>query len=302
MKNGLKIAILMGGKSGERVISLETGESLAAACQNLGHRVTPLILNDSIESLIPEILKVDLVMNALHGGQGENGIIPGFLDALGVRYTGSGHEASAICMDKHISKTLVAQAGMSTPSWEYLKEGVDPDLSRLNFPLVVKPNDQGSTIGLSIIQGIGELKPALILAREHGNAILIEEFIAGREITVGVVGDEVLPIVEIVPAHDFYDYECKYQTGMSQYFFPADIDPELTKIIQNNTFQIYSWLGCRHYSRIDFRLDHAGKAWFLEVNTLPGMTATSLIRKGAKAAGYSFKELVEMIIREALKD
>lgn len=302
MKNGLNIAILMGGTSGEREISLGTGKSLATACQNLGHQITPLILNESIEPLIPEILKADLVLNALHGGQGENGIISGFLDALGVRYTGSGHEASAICMDKHISKILVAQAGMSTPAWEYLTEGVDPDLSRLKFPLVVKPNDQGSTLGLSIIQDMAELKPALNLAREHGNAILIEEFIAGREITVGVVGDEVLPIVEIVPAHDFYDYECKYQTGMSQYFFPADIDPELTKIIQNNTFQIYSRLGCRHYARVDFRLDHAGKAWFLEVNTLPGMMATSLIRKGAKAAGYSFEVLIEMIIREALKD
>lgn len=292
----------MGGTSAEREVSLGTGKSLTGACENLGYQVKPLILNESIEPLISEILKVDLVVNALHGGQGENGIISGFLDTLGITYTGSGHEASVICMNKHISKSMVAQTGMRTPAWEYLTDTTVPSLSRFKYPLVVKPNNQGSTIGLSIIKSSGELNPALSLAWEHGDAVLIEEFIEGREITVGIVGNEVLPIVEIIPSHDFYDYECKYQIGKSQYNCPAEIGVELTKMIQKDALHIYNELGCRHYGRVDFRLDKTGKCWFLEVNTLPGMTPTSLILKGAKAAGYSLEELVEKIIREALKN
>jgi D-alanine-D-alanine ligase len=299
----MKIAVLMGGTSDERAVSLKTGEAVVTALENLNHETLPLVLEDTIQPLIPTLEKVDLVFNALHGGSGENGVISGFLESLGTPYTGSNHEASAICMNKHLSKLLVKSEGLQTPRWEYLKthESI-PSLSSFTFPLVIKPNDQGSTIGLSIVHNQPDVETAIALALKYGSSVLIEEFVAGREITVSMVGNEVLPIVEIVPSHELYDYSCKYEKGLSQYFCPADIHPAVTGKIQAEAMKIYQLLGCRHYARIDFRLSDDNCAWFLEANTLPGMTETSLVPKAARAAGYSFDTLIEKIIEEALKN
>jgi len=298
----MKIAVLMGGTSDERAISMKTGAAVVAALKNLNHETFPLVLEETIQPLIPTLEKVDLVFNGLHGGRGENGVISGFLEALGISYTGSNHETSAVCMNKHLSKMLVKRGGFNTPRWTHVETLASiPSLSSFTFPLVIKPNNQGSTIGLSIVHDPSEVESALALALKYGSSVMVEEYIAGREITVSVVGDEVLPIVEIVPSHELYDYSCKYEKGLSQYFCPADIPPAVTNQIQAEAMKIFQLLGCRHYGRVDFRLSDDNQTWFLETNTLPGMTETSLVPKAAQAAGYSFDTLIEKIIEEALK-
>ena len=299
----MKIGVLLGGNSAEREVSLASGKAISAACKELGHDVLDLDPQFDVRLLVPDLLTVDLVFNGLHGGDGENGVIPGFLQSLGVKYTGSKTEASAICMDKRISKALVHRKDLLTPNWVSLANN-DPlsSVGDLVFPVVIKPNDQGSTIGLTVVKDESELDDAIELARKFANVVLIEEFIVGKEITVTVIGDKAYPIVEIVPSHGLYDYECKYNQGMTEYFCPANIDKDLTKAIQESALKIHKLLGCRHYSRADFRLDENGKAWFLELNTLPGMTETSLVPKAAKASGLSFPELIQTIINEALKN
>ena len=299
----MKIGVLLGGNSAEREVSLASGKAISAACKELGHNVLDLDPQFDVRLLVPDLLTVDLVFNGLHGGDGENGVIPGFLQSLGVKYTGSKTEASAICMDKRISKALVHRKDLLTPNWVSLANNDPlPSVGDMVFPVVIKPNDQGSTIGLTVVKDESELDDAIELARKFANVVLIEEFIVGKEITVTVIGDKAYPIVEIVPSHGLYDYECKYNKGMTEYFCPANIDKDLTKAIQESALKIHKLLGCRHYSRADFRLDENGKAWFLELNTLPGMTETSLVPKAAKASGLSFPELIQTIINEALKN
>ena len=299
----MKIGVLLGGNSAEREVSLASGKAISAACKELGHNVLDLDPQIDVRLLVPDLLTVDLVFNGLHGGDGENGVIPGFLQSLGVKYTGSRTEASAICMDKRISKALVHRKDLLTPNWVSLANNDPlPSVGDMVFPVVIKPNDQGSTIGLTVVKDESELDDAIELARKFANVVLIEEFIVGKEITVTVIGDKAYPIVEIVPSHGLYDYECKYNQGMTEYFCPANIDKDLTKAIQESALKIHKLLGCRHYSRADFRLDENGKAWFLELNTLPGMTETSLVPKAAKASGLSFPELIQTIINEALKN
>ena len=299
----MKIGVLLGGNSAEREVSLASGKAISAACKELGHNVLDLDPEFDVRLLVSDLLTVDLVFNGLHGGDGENGVIPGFLQSLGVKYTGSKTEASAICMDKRISKALVHRKDLLTPNWVSLANNDPlPSVGDMVFPVVIKPNDQGSTIGLTVVKDESELDDAIKLARKFANVVLIEEFIVGKEITVTVIGDKAYPIVEIVPSHGLYDYECKYNQGMTEYFCPANIDKDLTKAIQESALKIHKLLGCRHYSRADFRLDENGKAWFLELNTLPGMTETSLVPKAAKASGLSFPELIQTIINEALKN
>ena len=299
----MKIGVLLGGNSAEREVSLASGKAISAACKELGHNVLDLDPEFDVRLLVSDLLTVDLVFNGLHGGDGENGVIPGFLQSLGVKYTGSRNEASAICMDKRISKALVHRKDLLTPNWVSLANNDPlPSVGDMVFPVVIKPNDQGSTIGLTVVKDESELDDAIELARQFANVVLIEEFIVGKEITVTVIGDKAYPIVEIVPSHGLYDYECKYNQGMTEYFCPANIDKDLTKAIQESALKIHKLLGCRHYSRADFRLDENGKAWFLELNTLPGMTETSLVPKAAKASGLSFPELIQTIINEALKN
>jgi len=299
----MKIGVLLGGNSAEREVSLASGKAISAACKELGHDVLDLDPEFDMKLLVPDLLTVDLVFNGLHGGDGENGVIPGFLQSLGVKYTGSKTEASAICMDKRISKALVHRKDLLTPNWVSLANN-DPfsSVGDMVFPVVIKPNDQGSTIGLTVVKDESEIDDAIKLARQFANVVLIEEFIVGKEITVTVIGDKAYPIVEIVPSHGLYDYECKYNKGMTEYFCPAIIDKDLTKAIHESALKIHRLLGCRHYSRVDFRLDKNGRAWFLELNTLPGMTETSLVPKSAKASGLSFPELIQTIINEALEN
>jgi len=253
--------------------------------------------------------EVDVIFIALHGGQGEDGTIQALLDMTGKPYTGSGVLASALAMNKAMSKKIFEREGILTPDW-FLVEASDlcnlsPIADRverkLGFPCVVKPNDQGSTVGLTIVNEKGELKKAFDFAKKFSTQSLVEKYISGRELTVGILGDQALPVVEIVPEHGVYDYECKYTSGKSKYIAPAEIPEDRAKEIQVIGLKAYKALGCEGYARADFRFGEDDRFYCLEVNTLPGMTAHSLVPKAAKAIGIDFPKLVDKIARLALK-
>jgi len=298
----MKIIVLMGGTSPEREVSLRSGMAINEACNKAGYNSEMLDLEKDIHEITDELKSCDLVFNALHGGTGENGIIQGYLDSIGVNYTGSKTLSSAICMDKDISKKLVQLGGYDTADWVCVHGEVSDKSSYLDeFPIVVKPNDLGSTIGLAIVQKEAGVNDAVARALDFSNNIMMEKYIAGRELTVAVLGDTVLPIVEIKPEHDLYDYACKYTKGLSNYICPADLPDNLTADIQLAALEIFDLLRCSDYARIDFRLDDNDRFWFLESNTLPGMTSTSLVPKAAKAAGIDFTDLIKQIINLSAK-
>ena len=302
MKKPNKIAVLMGGPGEEREISLKSGKAIQLALEAIGYNVLGITLQNTLGDIISDLHSVDLVFLGLHGSAGENGTIQGFLESLGVKYTGSDPLSSAICMDKNISKIIARHSKVNTPNWKIVTRGQPFNGNNSEFPLVIKPNDQGSTVGLTIVHDESELGPALNLAYNYSSSVMVEKFIEGRELTVTLIGGKALPVCEIIPSHELYDYECKYTSGMSKYLCPADIDLDLTKRIQEITERLFDVLKCRHYSRADFRLDHDDNLWFLEMNTLPGMTDTSLVPMAAKAAGLSFNDLIDHIVLQACSE
>ncbi len=295
-----KIAVLMGGSSSEREVSLSSGKAMFAASAALGYDAISVEFENDILSHLDTLKSVDIVLIALHGGIGENGRIQGMFESLGIRYTGSDALSSAICMDKHISKLLAEDVGIATPRWKRIRKGQSIYKNEFDYPFVVKPNSEGSTIGLTIVHNENDYDSAVEEAFKYDDEILIEEFISGKEITVSIVGEDVLPIIEIRPEHGLYDYECKYTKGMTEYICPAELNEDLTKRIKQTAFEVYKLLKCRHYGRVDLRLDNNNQHWFLELNTLPGMTDTSLVPKAAKATGISFEQLIGKIIKQSL--
>jgi len=289
----------MGGPGEEREISLQSGKAIQLALEAIGYNVLGITMENKLGDIISDLHSVDLVFLGLHGSIGENGTIQGFLESLGLKYTGSDPLSSAICMDKNISKIIARDSKVNTPNWEIVTRGQTLNEDNSEFPLVIKPNDQGSTVGLTIVHDESELGPALNLAYNYSSSVMVEQFIKGRELTVTLIGGKALPVCEIIPSHELYDYECKYTSGMSKYVCPADIELDLTKRIQEITERLFDVLKCRHYSRADFRMDHEDNLWFLEMNTLPGMTDTSLAPITAKAAGLSFNDLIECIVLQA---
>jgi len=247
---------------------------------------------------------VDFVFNALHGGSGENGAVQSLLEIMGYKYNGSDHEGCAIAMDKIVSKMIFEGIGIRTPEWISfdLKVGYDPVaiqeeiLRKIEPPLVIKPAHEGSTVGLSIVKEVAGIQPAIATAFKYNRALLVERYIPGREITIAILGEMALPLVEIRPKHGIYDYECKYTSGMSEYIVPALVDEKIVKQIQEQALVAFKALRCSGYGRFDLRLTDEGNAFFLEFNTLPGMTATSLVPKAAKAIGMNFNALLEKII------
>lgn len=257
--------------------------------------------NEYIGLNVPEICSMaDIVYMALHGDCGENGELQAFFDARGIRYTGSGAKGCHNAMDKWISKQMFEAAGILTPRGMLLRAGdpIDPD--SLPVPCVVKPCNGGSSIGVSIVNDRSELYDALKLAFSMENAILIEEYIRGRELSCGVLGDAALPPIEIIPLHGFYDYKNKYQAGASREVTPAEIDAETTVRIQKIALGVFRLLGLSVYGRIDFLLTESGEAYCLEANTLPGMTPTSLLPQEAAVVGYSYERLCDTIISLSL--
>ena len=289
----------MGGPGEEREISLQSGKAIQLALEAIGYNVLSITMENKLGDIISDLHSVDLVFLGLHGSIGENGTIQGFLESLGVKYTGSDPLSSAICMDKNISKIIARDSKVNTPNWKIVTRDQTLNEDNSKFPLVIKPNDQGSTVGLTIVHDESELGPALNLAYNYSSSVMVEQFIEGRELTVTLIGGKALPVCEIIPSHELYDYECKYTSGMSKYVCPADIDLDLTKRVQEITERLFDVLKCRHYSRADFRLDHEDNLWFLEMNTLPGMTDTSLAPMAAKAAGFSFNDLIDRIVLQA---
>lgn len=330
----MKIAVLFGGTSTERDVSLASGAQVIKALRQAGHEVVCLdtargvltaaeeqcwltggvgveppkneelaLLQTDASALTraPETSDVDVFFLALHGGTGEDGTLQALLDLAGVTYTGSGHLASAVAMDKDFSKRIFCLAGIPTPQW--LMAPADPEeiALKLGYPVVVKPTMQGSTVGLSVVKRPEDLKPALELAERYGGETMIEQFIPGRELTCGVLGDGALMPGEIFPKGEIFDYESKYQSGGAKEVFPADLTPAQTEEVRRLSLLVHRALKLTGYSRSDFRMDEAGRFWCLEVNTLPGMTATSLLPQSAGAMGLGFGELCEKICRLAIE-
>lgn len=292
----MKVSVLLGGTSAERDVSLKTGKAVLNACLELGLDAYSVDFVGDYKSIINDLKNSDIVFNALHGTIGEDGTIQKWLEKNKLIYTGSNSESSRLCMDKNDSKSIVKQNNYRTPNWLFVEIN-DIIPKSFKYPCIVKPNAQGSTFGLSIANNEIELIDAIKLAGQFDDHILIEDYIIGREITIGILDHKALPIVEIIPDHNLYDYECKYNPGMSRYICPADIDSATEAQIKEDSEKIFKILGCSSYGRLDFLLDEKNNYYFLELNTLPGMTSTSLLPIAAKKAGKSFTQLVHDIIR-----
>jgi D-alanine-D-alanine ligase len=332
----MKIGVLFGGTSAEREVSIASGAQVVRALREAGHEVVAVDTATGVlgpveeERLLaagispippgremldmlktgdptaltraPELQGIDLLFLALHGGSGEGGALQALLDLVGIPYTGSGPLGSAIAMDKDVSKRLFRDAGVPTPDWLMAPAPIDLVEERLGYPFVVKPSKEGSSVGLTVVRSREAYEPAIELASRYDDDVMIEKFISGREITVPILGDEALPVGEIIPKHEFFDYECKYQPGMAEEIFPADLPPDRTRAVQELALAAHRALKLSVYSRIDFRMDDEGTFWCLEANTLPGMTANSLFPRGARAAGISFPEVCDRICRLALEE
>lgn len=298
-----KVAVVMGGSSSEREISIATGSGVMQALQKLGYEAQSLDYDasfvDGIRALAP-----DVVFVALHGPGGEDGQVQAILEYLGLAYTGSAVEAAAVAMDKHLTKKLLAAEGLPTAAWDLfdLSGGTLPLLpGALDLPLVIKPRFEGSSSGVSVVKTHEQWTNAMIAAARSFPQIVAEEFLPGREFTCGVLGEEALPVVEIIPNKgEFYDFESKYASGGSTHVVPADIDADLAARMQMLALSTHRLIGLRDYSRTDFIVSAEGRPQILEVNTLPGLTPTSLFPDACKAIGISYEALVERLINYAL--
>jgi len=332
-----RIIVLTGGRSAERDVSLATGVAVSKGLHDAGFDVLvfdpamaqppvtwhPESGGKLIQSVPPDpkalalgglpagvvmtpddltradMSDIDLVFIALHGGDGENGRLQALLDTCGIRYTGSGMNASAMAMDKHSSKRLFVAEEIPTPKWRIADAGdelsFDSVKAELGLPIIVKPNAQGSTVGLTLVKEQSQWADALRTGFAWDERLIIEEYISGREMTVSILGEQTLPVVEIIPTHELYDYECKYTAGGSNYVCPAALSETETARVQGLGARAFHALGCKGYARVDFRMNAKSEFYCLEVNTLPGMTATSLVPKAARAAGIEFPELLKRI-------
>jgi len=325
----LKIAVLFGGDSMERDVSIASAAQVVSALRSRGHEVLAVdsgrgqltaaeekkLLTGRIDKLpplkvsaaaspatvVPQIKDVDLVFLALHGGTGENGTIQALLDLAGIPYTGSGTLGSALGWDKDIAKRLFVTAGVPTPDWLMAPVSVAEAVKRLGLPLIVKPNGQGSTVGLTLVKNANDVEAAIALAGQFDGEVMLERYIEGRELTVGVLDGEALPVGEIIPrTGPIFDYAAKYQAGGAEEVFPARIGVSEAQEAQDYALRVHRALKLDCYSRVDFRMDSKGGLWCLEVNTLPGLAATSLLPRAAAAAGMDFPELCERICKSAL--
>lgn len=332
----MKIAVLFGGTSAERDVSIASGAQVVGALRQRGHEVTAVdtaggvlgaaaearLLRSGVALAPPDTAALDLLRTgditalmravqvrtadvlflALHGGTGEDGTLQALLDLVGIPYTGSGMLASAVAMDKDLSKRLFRDADIPTADWVMAPASAAEVGARLGFPVVVKPSKQGSTVGLTVVRDGANLEAAVEEAFRFDDEVMIEQFIGGREITVPILGTEALPVGEIIPQHEIFDYECKYQPGMAQEIFPAALSPAQSGFAQELALQAHRVLKLGGYSRVDFRMGEEGTFWCLEANTLPGMTAASLFPKAAAAAGLDFPTVCERICTLAVAE
>lgn len=330
----MKIAVLMGGTSAEREVSLASGLGIVRALRERGHTAWAVdtargfvpaadevhLLPEGVHAAPPgdvgatlrplelgrleQVCGADVAVLALHGGAGEDGTVQALLELAGVPYTGSGPLGSGIAMDKDVTKRLLRDSQVPTLPWRVARApdfGYDPDTIEdfVGYPCIVKPSRQGSSVGLAVVNAPEELRPAVEEAARYDSEVMIERFAKGRELTVGILGDQALPPVEIRPKKGIYDYHSKYTPGMTEYLCPAPLDEEIVAQMQAYALRAFRVLKLRGYGRVDFILAKE-QLFCLEANTLPGMTATSLLPKAAAAAGVSFPELCERIVQLAL--
>lgn len=297
-----KIGVLCGGSSQEREVSLRTGDAVYKALVFLGLNVSKFDVDRDIALRLAKEM-IDLAFIALHGKLGEDGTIQGLLEIMGIPYTGSRVLASALALDKVYTKKVFHYHNLPMAKYRVLEKRVEAPgdiLGELNYPVIVKPAREGSTIGVTIVRESNGLDSAINLAFGYGDKILIEQFIEGREITVGILGDEPLPVIEIVSKTAFYDYRAKYEPGMSKHIVPAELPRKQYELAQSLALSAHRVLGCRGATRVDMVMDKEGKIYLLEVNTIPGMTETSLLPEAAAVAGIDFKQLVVKILSYAL--
>jgi len=305
-KKSLKIGVISGGISSERDISLLTGKNIYQSLLESGYNALFIDLKDDFYSKLKEI---NLAFLAIHGRYGEDGTAQGLLELMKIPYTGPGVLASAIAINKIMSKKILIYENIPTPEYIELNSASGEDLKKMvsviekkfDYPIVVKPNSEGSTIGVNIVQKKDQLKHAVEEAVKYDNKILVEEYIKGRELTVSIIGRDpvALPIIEIKPKSGFYDYKSKYTKNMTRYIVPAELDKKVANRVSEMALKCHRVLECSGISRVDFILDDTGNAYVFELNTMPGMTATSLVPKAAKAAGIDFALLVEIILDSA---
>jgi D-alanine-D-alanine ligase len=291
----------MGGPSSEREVSIESGNGVLRALGFLGHEARSIDFDgrfiDALRDYAP-----DIVFNALHGTGGEDGTVQGVLDWLGIAYTGSDLVSCALSMDKHLTKKLLAAEGLPTPAWDCfdLSGGTLPLLpGSLDLPLVVKPRSEGSSVGVSIVKTHEQWTQAIVESSHRTQNVIAEEYVPGREFGVGILGEEPLPVLEILATDEFYTYNSKYASGGSRHLVPAPIDADLTARLQMLALSVHRLLGLRDYSRTDFIVTKEGRPYILEVNSLPGLTPTSLLPDMAKAAGISYEALIDRLVAYA---
>ena len=304
----MNVAVMMGGPSGEHDISLKSGHGVTAALARCGCAVTPVVISRhvtveracDIARQALQTLAPDVVFLALHGPFGEDGTMQQVCEELHLAYTGSDVRASRMGMDKVASRRRFEAAGLQVPAWRIIDMTQPRAVVRgLAYPVVVKPSDQGSSLGVSLVRREEELQPALEAAGRYSDIVLLEEFVAGREVTVGVLGEEPLPVVEIRPHHAFFDFSAKYTVGETDYLVPAPLPPAIAARVQADGVAAHRAIGCRHLSRTDILLRADGTPVILEVNTIPGFTPTSLVPKAAACAGISYEALCERLVMMA---
>ncbi len=289
-----KIGVLMGGLSEEREISLKTGKAVVSALKSIGYNAVPIDVTPNVASVLRR-KKVDVAFIALHGRFGEDGSIQGLLEIMGVAYTGSGVRASSVAMDKLFSKKVFESRSIPTPAYFDYRDGVA--IKGIKLPYVVKPGSQGSAIGVTIIRKKSELAGAVKkAARNTSTGVLIEEYIEGREVTVGILDGITLPVVEVVPKSGLYDYEAKYTPGQTEYLAPAPLSKRVTARVRSVALGAYNALGCAGAARVDVMLGTGLSPYVLEVNTVPGLTGLSLLPMAAECAGIGYEELVERML------
>ena len=327
----MRVTVLTGGATAERTVAFAGAAQVVAALRGRGHTVHVVdiaggLLDEAAErrllrtdvgaappadleplrraerhflaeelATLPVVQGADVLFPVVHGGAGEGGLLQAILDVVGVPYTGSGPLASALAVDKDLSKRLFRAAGVPVPDW-VMAPATPPEVKKaVGWPAIVKPSNGGSTIGLTLVPGPPALEAAVLLARRYDDEVMIERFIPGREVTVGVLGGEALPVGEIVPRHELFDYECKYTPGMSEETFPAALPPRVAVRLQEAAVTAHRALKLGGYSRIDFRLTAEGDIFCLEANNLPGLTGTSLFPQAARAAGMDYAGMCERI-------
>jgi D-alanine-D-alanine ligase len=295
----MNIAVLQGGRSAERAVSLRSGAQVAAALRGRGHEVAQVDLDRDVWNRLRDG-RFDCVFIALHGRLGEDGTVQGMLELLDLPYTGSGVLASALCIDKTTTNVLLRAEGFAVPDFEeFLGDAVEPLAQRFGLPVVVKPVREGSTIGVTIAGDVDALASGLVLARRYDARVLVQRFVEGTEITVGVLATPevcVLPTLEITYENETYDYDAKYTAGRSHHIIPARIPEPARRAAADAAARAFRALGCEGMARVDFIVDRDCVPWLLEVNTVPGLTELSLLPDAARASGVSFPELCERLI------